>query len=126
MGGHFFFFSSRRRHTRLQGDWSSDVCSSDLSPVAAAAAGDQDLVASGGSFHPVAEPVAELVGANDYFACRGSGARGTRTPDLSAASRTLSQLSYSPESVVVCKVNAGALAVPWWLEPQVQLPLARD
>src|SRR2546426_9710591 len=26
----FFFFSSRRRHTRLQGDWSSDVCSSDL------------------------------------------------------------------------------------------------
>src|SRR5205807_4438981 len=26
-----FFFSSRRRHTRLQGDWSSDVCSSDLS-----------------------------------------------------------------------------------------------
>src|SRR6266850_3184712 len=25
-----FFFSSRRRHTRLQGDWSSDECSSDL------------------------------------------------------------------------------------------------
>src|SRR5256885_6572554 len=29
----YFFFSSRRRHTRLQGDWSSDVCSSDLQPV---------------------------------------------------------------------------------------------
>src|SRR5256885_3754141 len=29
----FFFFSSRRRHTRLQGDWSSDVCSSDLCPA---------------------------------------------------------------------------------------------
>src|SRR5438477_5116614 len=28
----FFFFSSRRRHTRLTCDWSSDVCSSDLSP----------------------------------------------------------------------------------------------
>src|SRR5256885_13224015 len=28
-----FFFSSRRRHTRLQCDWSSDVCSSDLSYV---------------------------------------------------------------------------------------------
>src|SRR5437762_9271063 len=27
----FFFFSSRRRHTRYIGDWSSDVCSSDLS-----------------------------------------------------------------------------------------------
>src|SRR5215467_8489724 len=29
-----FFFSSRRRHTRLQGDWSSDVCSSDLPSIA--------------------------------------------------------------------------------------------
>src|SRR6478736_7993659 len=26
----FFFFSSRRRHTRFDYDWSSDVCSSDL------------------------------------------------------------------------------------------------
>src|SRR5687768_18081916 len=26
----FFFFSSRRRHTRCSRDWSSDVCSSDL------------------------------------------------------------------------------------------------
>src|SRR5690348_18463989 len=29
-----FFFSSRRRHTRWTGDWSSDVCSSDLIPAA--------------------------------------------------------------------------------------------
>src|SRR5438132_5506008 len=28
----FFFFSSRRRHTRSLRDWSSDVCSTDLSP----------------------------------------------------------------------------------------------
>src|SRR6266478_7552022 len=28
----FFFFSSRRRHTRFDCDWSSDVCSSDLPP----------------------------------------------------------------------------------------------
>src|SRR5204863_7177410 len=27
---HYFFFSSRRRHTRSLRDWSSDVCSSDL------------------------------------------------------------------------------------------------
>src|SRR2546429_3549995 len=26
----YFFFSSRRRHTRCSRDWSSDVCSSDL------------------------------------------------------------------------------------------------
>src|SRR2546430_11653610 len=30
----FFFFSSRRRHTRFDCDWSSDVCSSDLVPLA--------------------------------------------------------------------------------------------
>src|SRR5207249_8715575 len=30
----FFFFSSRRRHTRSKRDWSSDVCSSDLFTVA--------------------------------------------------------------------------------------------
>src|SRR5437764_1953852 len=29
----YFFFSSRRRHTRYIGDWSSDVCSSDLSKL---------------------------------------------------------------------------------------------
>src|SRR5258706_12174018 len=29
-----FFFSSRRRHTRLVSDWSSDVCSSDLTGIA--------------------------------------------------------------------------------------------
>src|SRR3712207_8725851 len=36
----FFFFSSRRRHTRYWRDWSSDVCSSDLWP---AAAGKEEL-----------------------------------------------------------------------------------
>src|SRR5688572_31607758 len=30
----FFFFSSRRRHTRFDCDWSSDVCSSDLTTTA--------------------------------------------------------------------------------------------
>src|SRR5580765_311192 len=37
----FFFFSSRRRHTRWTGDWSSDVCSSDLD-VSNKAKTDQD------------------------------------------------------------------------------------
>src|SRR5947209_2727793 len=34
-GNSFFFFSSRRRHTRYWRDWSSDVCSSDLLPLGA-------------------------------------------------------------------------------------------
>src|SRR3989449_3174919 len=33
----FFFFSSRRRHTRCSRDWSSDVCSSDLAACAVGA-----------------------------------------------------------------------------------------
>src|SRR5256885_7031471 len=46
----FFFFSSRRRHTRLQGDWSSDVCSSDWADVPQrqrllAVVGDRDFAA---------------------------------------------------------------------------------
>src|SRR2546430_11189674 len=32
----FFFFSSRRRHTRFDCDWSSDVCSSDLTVLTVA------------------------------------------------------------------------------------------
>ena len=36
-----FFFSSRRRHTRYIGDWSSDVCSSDLKQ------GDPEVLSKG-------------------------------------------------------------------------------
>src|SRR5256885_4336531 len=42
----FFFFSSRRRHTRLQGDWSSDVCSSDLN-------GEIDITIRGPWLHTI-------------------------------------------------------------------------
>src|SRR5258707_6797492 len=37
----FFFFSSRRRHTRYWRDWSSDVCSSDLDGTDLGALGTQ-------------------------------------------------------------------------------------
>src|SRR5256884_3637443 len=46
----FFFFSSRRRHTRCSRDWSSDVCSSDLfvtDPQGAAVAGAKVTLSSG-------------------------------------------------------------------------------
>src|SRR5690606_39896465 len=38
----FFFFSSRRRHTRFSRDWSSDVCSSDLHNAVRALACNDD------------------------------------------------------------------------------------
>src|SRR5437763_3531276 len=51
-----FFFSSRRRHTRYIGDWSSDVCSSDLdvavrAPVRRTAAAARDRPADGHPAH---------------------------------------------------------------------------
>src|SRR5689334_14252790 len=45
----FFFFSSRRRHTIWNCDWSSDVCSSDL--IARAATGRPGVIAFTGGFH---------------------------------------------------------------------------
>src|SRR5256885_7348162 len=64
-----FFFSSRRRHTRLQGDWSSDVCSSDLDDFLDVIAGrfirvekDVDLIDSSKKIVQVAHDV--LVGAH--------------------------------------------------------------
>src|SRR5260370_2517229 len=39
----FFFFSSRRRHTRFKCDWSSDVCSSDLTSKPAKPIGAGDI-----------------------------------------------------------------------------------
>src|SRR5256885_12244859 len=52
----FFFFSSRRRHTRLQGDWSSDVCSSDLAtnPQRASSAYVPSLQCTAGQPAPIA------------------------------------------------------------------------
>src|SRR2546430_5957570 len=43
----YFFFSSRRRHTRFDCDWSSDVCSSDLiSPATSRRASIRSCLAS--------------------------------------------------------------------------------
>src|SRR5947207_4200879 len=48
----FFFFSSRRRHTRSLCDWSSDVCSSDLMP-----GGQRTVGKDGVTCRPQGEPV---------------------------------------------------------------------
>src|SRR5256885_9019918 len=63
----FFFFSSRRRHTRLQGDWSSDVCSSDLRWVDFVPACDVELKRQAGEASKAlgAEVVFEFINAND-------------------------------------------------------------
>src|SRR5690606_41010531 len=49
----FFFFSSRRRHTRFSRDWSSDVCSSDLA---------EEIVGSDGVLHLGAGRITDFKG----------------------------------------------------------------
>src|SRR5690625_728821 len=48
---HYFFFSSRRRHTRWPRDWSSDVCSSDLTTIVSMSS-DPDAHTGFGPFTP--------------------------------------------------------------------------
>src|SRR2546430_8607254 len=63
----FFFFSSRRRHTRFDCDWSSDVCSSDLTGkirTALDAAGIRDA------------EIQQFGGANEYVVRARIGAGG--------------------------------------------------
>src|SRR5205807_7130813 len=61
-----FFFSSRRRHTRLQGDWSSDVCSSDLGAESMSRVG---IGASGGAW-----PMDPSMAVPAYFMPQGVSA----------------------------------------------------
>src|SRR5205814_4066254 len=66
---HFFFFSSRRRHTRCLSDWSSDVCSSDLRQ-AAPESGSGSATRRGGG-HSAFQPVRQTRGCAP---CSWSGA----------------------------------------------------
>src|SRR5205807_176968 len=69
----YFFFPSRRRHTRLQGDWSSDVCSSDLP-----AAGPGGPIASGSmtTVRPEHVTTAAVPPRDLAAALRGAGLTG--------------------------------------------------
>src|SRR5215210_9441723 len=55
----FFFFSSRRRHTIYIGDWSSDVCSSDLDAAEPHPAADRDRPRAGAQRHRDRKSVVE-------------------------------------------------------------------
>src|SRR5204862_4068045 len=57
---------------------------------------------------------------------RTSGAEGARTPDLLAASQTLSQLSYSPKPVIVGHCNAHLLVVPGRSKPEIDVRFPGD
>src|SRR2546430_3932568 len=87
----FFFFSSRRRHTRFDCDWSSDVCSSDLS----------DLFV----IYTVGQQFASLVAANpaqytqNRFAIKYTDRKSTRL------NSSHSQISYAVFCLKKKKIN---------------------
>src|SRR3712207_4685791 len=58
---YYFFFSSRRRHTRYWRDWSSDVCSSDLTcrPWCSSLGRLPVVVPDGGAVQPLTRPSAD-------------------------------------------------------------------
>src|SRR5688572_33398154 len=74
VGGGVFFFSSRRRHTRFDCDWSSDVCSSDLPALGIGAFAEKTLVAAG-QCTPVPATKPEVAGLLGCGVMAGLGAR---------------------------------------------------
>src|SRR5215467_14672672 len=118
----FFFFSSRRRHTRLQGDWSSDVCSSDLGKAVATAAaldgdgwrlhGTKTLVVDGLNADLLVV-VARAGGELGFFIVEGEapGLNRTRLAGLDLTRQLASlELSGTPARRLVCEDAAGALS----------------
>src|SRR3989454_7399171 len=81
----FFFFSSRRRHTRLQGDWSSDVCSSDLARRVGSPWVEHD------SRSAVLDPWCRFAGVHNLFVVDGSfmPTSGGVNPSLTIAANAL-------------------------------------
>src|SRR4051794_41370619 len=57
-----FFFSSRRRHTRWTGDWSSDVCSSDLVGTEGVLGGQANVPGVAGTWKALTDNVNAMAG----------------------------------------------------------------
>src|SRR5437762_5446301 len=79
----FFFFSSRRRHTRYIGDWSSDVCSSDLLGLAKSATPPGGLSIASPSVH---RQVPHF-GCTAWFRCVRSSKIAQDSPDARSEER---------------------------------------
>src|SRR6266480_7695863 len=98
-----FFFSSRRRHTRLTCDWSSDVCSSDLGPGTATVvnstfAGNSAGSGIGGAFF-LSSVTATLT--NDTIAKKSVGSGG-ENPGISGAD------GVTARNTIIADTSAGA------------------
>src|SRR2546422_2444763 len=94
-----FFFSSRRRHTRCSRDWSSDVCSSDLSIELEGVADDALQLELGGTDRERVEDFREAAAVLRGGQTVEEGSLGICHLDMCF---TNPDLVYSEESVGLC------------------------
>src|SRR5256885_7464606 len=110
-----FFFSSRRRHTRLQGDWSSDVCSSDLCDLLSLQDGGDELLPNGlgGLGLDTLHVIPEMLGSQLRRRSRGPNARqgraGNPIPHRLFADRFASAVDRGQTDVITGAQPLGAL-----------------
>src|SRR5207245_227938 len=101
--GIFFFFSSRRRHTRCYRDWSSDVCSSDL--------GSQTYYVIAGKSDVLIAARSERLRAGDigrsWWWNRG-GRKAHRLRQLDEPASDLIQVATGKSRDVACRAHAEA------------------
>src|SRR5688500_20040067 len=104
-----FFFSSRRRHTRLQGDWSSDVCSSDLRTTPDVPSASPDV--------PRVNPHAVVNARTLASPTAGSAARCRHPADEnpwtllpSSVNANVGFIIASPNSLALAKRSAGSFS----------------
>src|SRR6266480_5352854 len=107
---YFFCFSSRRRHTRLTCDWSSDVCSSDLAfdPAVMVDRSDEDF--GGGPMALLFLPSLDL--AMDAQLRRHDYEYGIRPS--SVARVAAASMGIAPRSIAADTIGAAADAAAWF------------
>src|SRR5688500_16248253 len=113
----FFSFSSRRRHTRLQGDWGSDVCSSDL-PAPLVIAAQDKTKPYGAALPPLTATYSGFVGGEGTSVLGGTlqltteATAASRVDDYRITPSGLTSNNYDIEFVDgIVKVTPAALTV---------------
>src|SRR5947209_8322876 len=103
----FFFFSSRRRHTRYWRDWSSDVCSSDLDRLM--------RVRSATRLHDLYEAVEDDEALSVFASTVAElcGARSANVLYIPPADAPFHQISYFPEDYVPVYLERFVAKDPW-------------
>src|SRR6266516_5026869 len=124
----FFFCSSRRRHTRSYGDWSSDVCSSDLGDGAGAQAACH--LAKSERLHSERPPIGMSPGAlAGLWVAQRDPVRLTDAAGLDGSqslAETLTSLPQELNRVGEGALRGGALRISLVLFDQVRLKGRRD